>query len=273
MLSSIKKTLNKILPSSFLYLLRVLYYKLYSLLTYRKGRASGFRKWTQSNFNKTDIVISNDLDDYFENHKEGHGIWKWKHYFEIYDSHFNKFRNEPVTILEIGIYSGGSLEMWKTYFGNKCNIIGLDIEESCKVYNEERVSVYIGDQADRSFWKKLRKEVKSVDIIIDDGGHLPHQQLVTLEESLDMLSPGGVYLCEDITGKFNPFLSYLDGLKRALHDDSQKHSKGGVQPNFFQKMIKSVTYYPFVVVLEKRDRELERLHSPKRGTIWQPFFE
>jgi hypothetical protein len=63
------------------------------------------------------LDLTNPLRRFFEAHKRGHGIWKWNHYFEIYHRHFSKFRGREVHILEIGIYSGGSLEMWKDYFG------------------------------------------------------------------------------------------------------------------------------------------------------------
>jgi hypothetical protein len=54
---------------------------------------------------------SNPLATYFNNNETGPGIWKWEHYFEIYHRHLEKFRGKPIRILEIGIYSGGSLGM------------------------------------------------------------------------------------------------------------------------------------------------------------------
>jgi hypothetical protein len=59
---------------------------------------------------------------YFNEHTTGRGIWKFNHYFEIYERHFSRFRGQEVHILEIGVYSGGSLEMWQKYFGPQCRI-------------------------------------------------------------------------------------------------------------------------------------------------------
>ena len=101
--------------------------------------------------------FTNSLRTYFDSHKEGRGIWKWNHYFEIYNEHFKKFRGREVHILEIGIYSGGSLEMWKEYFGPKCRIYGVDIQGSCKEYEDDSVKVFIGDQEDREFWTALQE--------------------------------------------------------------------------------------------------------------------
>src|SRR5438067_13766465 len=54
---------------------------------------------------------ANPLRQFFDARSEGRGIWKWLHYFDIYDRHFSRFRGEAVHVLEIGVYSGGSLEM------------------------------------------------------------------------------------------------------------------------------------------------------------------
>jgi hypothetical protein len=48
---------------------------------------------------------------------------KWHHYFKIYDRHFKHFMNKNPIILEIGVYNGGSLEMWNHYFDGQCTII------------------------------------------------------------------------------------------------------------------------------------------------------
>jgi hypothetical protein len=215
----------------------------------------------------------NDLEKFFDARTTGPGVWKWRHYFEIYDKHFNKFRGKNVRVLEIGIYSGGSLEMWADYFGPQSQIFGMDIEESCRVYEKGNVKIFIGDQSDSEFWRKLRSTTEPFDIVIDDGGHLPHQQQVTLEGVLGHLNPGGVYLCEDIAGKLNPFHGYLNGLTRSLHDNETYNGIPGTAPNAFQQLVKSVHYYPFVVVIEINAERVQNFTAPRHGTQWQPFFD
>ena len=90
--------------------------------------------------NRPFITEDNPLERYFKSHKIGRGIWKWNHYFKIYDRHLRKFRGRSVNILEIGIYSGGSLDMWQSYFGEGATIYGVDIEPSCKAYETEKHS-------------------------------------------------------------------------------------------------------------------------------------
>lgn len=215
---------------------------------------------------------ANPLWDYFKNHRDGHGIWKWEHYFDIYHRHLARFVGRKVNILEIGIYSGGSLEMWRSYFGENSHIYGVDIEEVCKVYESEHVSVIIGDQASREFWSNFRKNVEGIDIIIDDGGHTPEQQQTTLEEMLPYLRPGGVYICEDVHSPFNRFAAYATGLVNELNGMNLIPGdllQSSVSP--FQSSIHSIHFYPYVVVIEKRRASLAKLSAPKHGTEWQRF--
>src|SRR5262249_23018485 len=65
-----------------------------------------------------------------------------------------------------------------------------------------------GDQADRSFWQRFKEDVPKLDIVVDDGGHEPDQQIATMEALLPHLRPGGVFLCEDITVETNLFAEY-----------------------------------------------------------------
>ncbi len=208
----------------------------------------------------------NPLEAYFDANVDGPGIWKWRHYFDIYDAYFSKFVGQQVTIVEIGIYSGGSLGMWRSYFGKDAQIVGIDIEPSCTAYETEAVRIFIGDQGDPSFWDRFRKEVPDVDIVIDDGGHQPHQQIVTLEALLPHLRPGGVYICEDVIGALNPFHYYVCGLARRLNARS-------ATPTALQRSVESVAFYPYLTVIQRRAAALDELVSPKHGTEWQPFLD
>lgn len=105
---------------------------------------------TQLQARDDNFEMANPLLSYFNSHREGPGIWKWMHYFDIYQRHFSKFVGREVHVLEVGIYSGGSLPMWKEYFGKGCRVYGVDIEEACTAYKDDKIEVFIGDQADRS---------------------------------------------------------------------------------------------------------------------------
>lgn len=90
-------------------------------------------------------TASNPLRVYFDSIKEGPGVWKWVHYFEPYHRHLSKFVGHPVTVVEIGVYSGGSMPMWRNYFGTGCHIHGVDIQPECKLYEDAHTSIHIGE--------------------------------------------------------------------------------------------------------------------------------
>ena len=215
----------------------------------------------------------NPLRDFFEANRPGPGIWKWTHYFDAYVRHLSRFVGRDVHVLEIGVYSGGSLRMWRDYFGDQCRIYGVDIEPACRHYENGHTRVFIGDQADRAFWRQLRREVPRLDIVIDDGGHRTEQQVVTLEETLPYLSPGGVYLCEDVHGTTNAFHSYVYGLVTELSRFAGRaRPDGGLasDASSWQSQIASIHQYPFLTVIERHQHPVRELVAPKHGTEWQP---
>jgi hypothetical protein len=85
------------------------------------------------------------------------------------------------SVLEVGVNDGGSLEMWRHYFGPRATIIGVDIQERCLELVRDGFEIMVGDQADRDFWSNFKTRYPSVDILIDDGGHTMQQQCVTFE--------------------------------------------------------------------------------------------
>lgn len=119
-------------------------------------------------------------------------------YLEVYNKYFERFRNTDVTIMEIGVYQGASLQLWKEYFGSKCKIIGIDINEECIKYNDGQIEVEIGSQESIYFWNYIKNKYPKIDIILDDGGHTMKQQIVTFEQMFSHLSENGVYMCEDV---------------------------------------------------------------------------
>ena len=184
-------------------------------------------------------------------------------------------------MLEIGVYSGGSLELWQDYFGPRAQIYGVDIAPDCTSYEGPSVRIFIGDQADRDFWRRFRERVPKLDIVIDDGGHTPEQQRISVEELLPHLAPGGIYICEDIHGyPANSFASYAHGLAHILNDSRQvtenqndEEARMAASPNPFQSAIRSIQFYPFMTVIEKNAELVSRLIAPKHGTLWQPFLD
>lgn len=226
---------------------------------------------------------ANPLAAFFESHTTGHGIWKWRHYFEAYHRHLAHLRGKPnLTLLEIGVYSGGSLEMWREYFGPDATIFGVDIQGSCISYEGPMTHILIGDQEDPAFWGRLihDDQLMTFDAIIDDGGHRPNQQWVSLDCLLPRIKPGGVYICEDVHRAGNEFAAKvytiadkLNGTEGCTVDEGNPERRMVVPANDTQCFIHSVHLYPFLVAIEVRERDATEFVAPKHGTEWQPYLK
>jgi cephalosporin hydroxylase len=201
------------------------------------------------------------LRDYFENH-EHRMIHKWMHYFEIYERHFSQFRNQPISLLEFGVLHGGSLQMWKYYFGAQAKIYGADINPRCAELAEDQITILLADQESRESLRNICNTLPPFDIIIDDGGHTMLQQTTTFEEMWGQLKVGGVYLVEDMLTSYWPsfgggyknpvnFVEYTKNLIDQLH---AWHAvpNSGLAVNEFTRTAFSLHYYDSVLVIEKR---------------------
>ena len=219
----------------------------------------------------------NPLEAYFDAHTEGPGIWKWRHYFEIYHRHLSRFRGRPVHVVEIGVLGGGSIPMWREYFGPDTHIYGVDIDPTCTELVQDGVEIFIGDQGSPAFWEGFLAGSPQIDVVIDDGGHTAHQQAVTMESLLARVRPGGVYICEDIHGPFHPFHAFVDGLTRPLSEIGMPGQENPARP--LHQQIASVHRYPIMTVIEKAATARARLRgatprhrvaaTPARGAqIW-----
>jgi hypothetical protein len=124
---------------------------------------------------------------------------------EFYDSYFSFLRNEKFNILEIGIWKGESLKMWKEYFPNS-NIYGLDIN-NLKYLEEDRIFIEQADQTDINRMNTVFPNTK-FDIIIDDGGHSMYQQQLSLISMMHRLKRGGFFIVEDLHTSLGPHYFY-----------------------------------------------------------------
>ena len=115
-----------------------------------------------------------------------------------------------------------------------------------------------------------------VRLLREDSSHGPlhynaDDQIITLEEMLPHIRPGGIYLCEDLKRYLNGFSIYLEGLALNLnaYNPVKTTGKAIVKPTPFQKAVGSMHFYPFVAVIEKNLNFIDQLESVKHGTEWQ----
>ena len=193
-------------------------------------------------------------------------VHKWHHYLPIYDRYFAPWRNRPLRFLEIGVSKGGSLSMWRRYFGDHAIIFGVDIDESCAAYNGIAGQVRIGSQADAGFLNDVVAEMGGVDVVLDDGSHVMEHIKASLDVLLPQVSDGGLYMIEDLHTAYWP--SWGGGVHaqdnfynqiRAMIDDMHHwyHQNGQTHPQLAQHFT-SIHIHDSICVLEK--------NTPQRPT-------
>lgn len=189
---------------------------------------------------------------------------KWSNYFEIYHRHFDKFLNQQINLLEIGIDQGGSLELWHEYFKDRCNLFAIDINPYALTLKFDfTVDIAIGNQTDHQFWTSYIDNHPKFDIVIDDGGHTMDDQLTTLIHIFPQLNDGGILLVEDTHTSYwpawggelnnpNTFIERSKSLIDLLHRQHIQDIQPNIQLNDIFKDLYSISFYNSVVVFEKK---------------------
>ena len=197
-----------------------------------------------------------------------HSADKWDSYFDIYERHLSSFIGKDITLVEIGVQKGGSLEMWSKYLGPQSRIIGIDIDPECLslTYEQSNIKIAIGDQGNDLFWNEFFKICPKIDILIDDGGHYMNQQVLSLDRVFPILSNPGVYICEDCHSSYmnlyvdnmncdTTFINYTKDYIDMLHD--RWHGQKSCTD------LTSIHYYDSVVVFEKFGKKEMNRVRPK----------
>jgi len=206
----------------------------------------------------------------FFSENSGPLVHKWHHYIPIYSRYFSRFRSTKVRFLEIGVSKGGSLTMWRNYFGEDAIIFGIDIDPDCAQYDNISGSVRIGSQIDEKFLKSVIEEMGGVDIILDDGSHHMNHIPKTLNVLYPFLSENGIYMIEDLHTAYWP--SFGGGYRskknffnmtRGLIDDMHHwyHGKSIKFPKI-SKECTAIHIHDSIVVLEK-NKVFAPVHSQK----------
>jgi hypothetical protein len=145
------------------------------------------------------LILKNmkkSLEEISQQYKSDKGA-VYHNYLEIYEKYFSKYRDNLENFLEIGLWQGDSIRMWRDYFPSG-NLVGADILDLSHI-NLPNTQIHICDQSDRSQLKNLvSKTFNKFDIIIDDGGHWQHQQQITLGYMFPYLKSGGIFVIEDL---------------------------------------------------------------------------
>lgn len=234
-------------------------------------RPAGIHKFAHPGERVDTGAAPTEIEDLFWNNT-GTIVHKWHHYLPLYDRYFQPWKNRPVKMLEIGVSKGGSLALWRRYFGPDAIIFGIDIDQNCAKFNGLNGQVRIGSQDDPVFLRAVAEEMGGIDIVLDDGSHVAKHMDASLDVLFPILSVGGIYVLEDLHTSYwpshgggNDENSGFTKTMKTLIDDMHHwyHSQG-------QKVAGTCDYlaamhvHDSLVVLEKE--MLVRPKHSKRGT-------
>ena len=192
-------------------------------------------------------------------------IIKWHHYFSLYDTHFGKWRGKPVRFLEIGVAKGGSLDIWRKFFGDDATIYGIDINPECVQFNGKSGQVRIGSQADTRFLKDVIDEMGGVDLVLDDGSHNSHHIRSTFRTLFPMMATGGTYMIEDLhaaywsdfSGGYRKKSSFIEDIKTMIDDMHHWYHFNGIKIGAVENLYSGMHLYDSVAVFDRAD-----VHKP-----------
>ncbi|WP_170335330.1 SAM-dependent methyltransferase [Ruegeria arenilitoris] len=126
-------------------------------------------------------------------------------YMRFYEALLSGYRDQKFTMLELGVgipsRRAPSLRTWKEFFPN-ADIVGMDIREVSKEFEESRVHVEIGDASSPKALRRIFRRWKP-SIVLDDASHFWSHQILGFKTLFPMLPPGGIYICEDVHTSFS----------------------------------------------------------------------
>lgn len=175
-------------------------------------------------------------------------------YFQVYEEVLSRFVDREFTFVEVGVLNGGSLFMWREYFGPRARIIGIDLNPAARRWEQEGFEIFIGSQSDPRFWEAFYSSVGEIDVLVDDGGHTNRQQIVCFHEAVSHVRNGGVILVEDVHASYlsefgNPSRhSFIRFVAHIVDRLNSRSSQLRVADDAYSEQIYSVSCYESIVV-------------------------
>lgn len=139
------------------------------------------------------------LLEFYNNHS-GKVSLKWELYLTEYDRLLKHYREEKISLLEIGIQNGGSLEIWSQYFPYAHALVGCDINPNCGnlSFDDPRIAVVVGDATKAEVMARILNHATNFDLIIEDGSHISSDIITAFALYFPTLKPGGIFIAEDL---------------------------------------------------------------------------
>ncbi|WP_235822597.1 class I SAM-dependent methyltransferase [Pseudogemmobacter blasticus] len=225
------------------------------------------------------MAPKSDRPNYFRDHLAKTGdraLLKMDHYLDVYHDLLRDWQGSDISFLEIGVYKGGSLDLWQGFFGPKAKLVFADIDPECRAMERPGLTIEIGDQSDGAFLDGLAARHGPFDLIIDDGGHKMNQQTTSLRHLWPHLNDGGLYVVEDTHTSYWP--GFGGGLRKpdsmvevAKQLVDQMHSWYSDEPHFkfysAAQQIGSIRFHDSMIILEKRLHDKPRSLTARNGAV------
>lgn len=185
---------------------------------------------------------------------------KYDSYFPVYERLFSAYRDREIVFVEVGVLAGGSLFMWRRFFGDKARIIGVEANPGATKWREHGFEIVVGDQSSPAFWDDFFAKIGPVDILLDDGGHRNHQQIVTTVKGLPHVKDGGMLVVEDVHTSYmrkfgNPskysFASYCKRVVDSIAQRSPHTLQGSVgMQRELRAIVHSIEFFESIVAFK-----------------------
>jgi hypothetical protein len=132
-------------------------------------------------------------------------------YLVFYERFFEKWRQDKLRILEVGVFNGASLRTWAGYFAH-AEVIGADINFRAKRHESGRIRVEILDQGNVQDLVDIGLKHGPFDIVVEDGSHMWEHQTTTFKTLFPFVKPGGLYVVEDLQTNFGEMGKHFQGV-------------------------------------------------------------
>jgi len=181
-------------------------------------------------------------------------------YCNFYEGLVGHLRDQPCSILEVGIRHGCSHAMWEIAFP-KAKVFGVDIDLSACTAPLARTVLIRGDVMDEGFIQSVGTQFGPFDFAVDDAAHTPECSLKILGLFPDYIKPGGWLFIEDIAQgcEFKEFAKSL--VDRVCHQREKVYSMDTAMPRprrwpatmpAFDRAIGRIVYGHGIVAIQRR---------------------
>ena len=206
-------------------------------------------------------------------------LFKMDHYLDIYDRLLGDWQGRKISFLEIGVYRGGSLRMWRDFFAPDARLTFLDIDPACKTLELPGTEIRIGDQADPTFLAAIAQARGPFDLIVDDGGHQMHQQITSFANLWPHLNDGGLYIVEDTHTSYWPgfggghrapgsFIEFAKDLIDRMHS-WYTEDDAGFPLHPLASEIGGIQFFDSLVVVQKQRKQPPMSVTSQNGNVTQ----